>query len=170
MINDVTVWWRHRFVVLHVYPPVSRKRQTLTDWMITHFSLQRLLRAWRNLAPAGSFLLSNFPVDFFESLSTKWDACSKPPSSDNHRKASYPRTQQRDRLQLLTPSATLLNCTGPHLTFDVSRDGAGPEVGDQHRLVAIRVDEVEPRWVDEVELRCVAAEFKQPLCVTCVVL
>ena len=38
----------------------------------------------------------NVPVDFFEFLSTKFAACSKPPSRDNHRKASYPRTQQRD--------------------------------------------------------------------------
>jgi len=30
-------------------------------------------------------------------LSTKFAACSKPPSRDNHRKASYPRTQQRVR-------------------------------------------------------------------------
>ena len=39
----------------------------------------------------------NIPVDFFEFLSTKFAACSKPPSRDNHRKASYPRMQQRDQ-------------------------------------------------------------------------
>ena len=27
----------------------------------------------------------------------KFAACSKPPSRDNHRKASYPRTQERDQ-------------------------------------------------------------------------
>ena len=36
-------------------------------------------------------------MDFFELLSTKFTACSKPPSRDNYRKASYPRTQQRDQ-------------------------------------------------------------------------
>ena len=40
---------------------------------------------------------SNVPVDFFEFLSAEFAACSKPPSSYNHRKASYPRTQQRDQ-------------------------------------------------------------------------
>ena len=34
---------------------------------------------------------------FFEFMSTKFAACSKPPSRDNYRKASYPRTQQRDQ-------------------------------------------------------------------------
>ena len=38
---------------------------------------------------------SNVPVDFFEFLSTKFAACSKPPSRDNY-KTSYPRAQQRD--------------------------------------------------------------------------
>ena len=40
--------------------------------------------------------LRNVPVDFFEFLSTEFAACSKPPSRDNHRKASYPRAQQHD--------------------------------------------------------------------------
>ena len=39
----------------------------------------------------------NVPVDFFEFLSTDFAACSKQPRKDNHRKASYPRTQQRDQ-------------------------------------------------------------------------
>ena len=34
---------------------------------------------------------------FFEFLSTEFAACSKLLSRDNHRKASYPRTQQRDQ-------------------------------------------------------------------------
>ena len=43
-----------------------------------------------------------FPViqcfcDFFEFLPTEFAACSKPPSKDNHRKVSYPRTQQREQ-------------------------------------------------------------------------
>ena len=43
------------------------------------------------------FQRSNDPVDFFEFLSTEFAACSKPTSRDNDRKASYPRTQQRDQ-------------------------------------------------------------------------
>ena len=41
--------------------------------------------------------VSSVPMDFFKFLSTEFAACSKPPSRDNHRKASYPRTQQRDQ-------------------------------------------------------------------------
>ena len=37
--------------------------------------------------------VSDVPVDFFEFLSTEFAACSKPPSRDNYRKASYPRAQ-----------------------------------------------------------------------------
>ena len=33
----------------------------------------------------------------FDFFPRKFAACSKPPSRDNHRKASYPRTQQRDQ-------------------------------------------------------------------------
>ena len=33
----------------------------------------------------------------FDFLPRKFAACSKPPSRDNHRKASYPRTHQRDQ-------------------------------------------------------------------------
>ena len=39
----------------------------------------------------------NVPVDFFEYLFSEFAAFSKPPSRDNHRKASYPRTQQYDQ-------------------------------------------------------------------------
>ena len=39
-------------------------------------------------------------MDFFEFLSTKFAACLKSPSRDNHRKASYSRTQQRDWVQV----------------------------------------------------------------------
>ena len=38
--------------------------------------------------------LSCWRFDFFP---RKFAACSKPPSRDNYRKASYPRTQQRDQ-------------------------------------------------------------------------
>ena len=36
-------------------------------------------------------------MDFFEFFSTEFAACSKPQNRDNHRKASYPRAQQRDQ-------------------------------------------------------------------------
>ena len=39
----------------------------------------------------------NVPADFFEFLSTEFAACSKPPSKNNHRKGSYPKTQQCDQ-------------------------------------------------------------------------
>ena len=39
----------------------------------------------------------NVPEGFFEFLSTEYAACSKSPSKDNHRKASFPRTKQRDQ-------------------------------------------------------------------------
>ena len=39
----------------------------------------------------------NVTVDFYEFLSAEFAACSKPPSRDNLRKASYPRTRQRDQ-------------------------------------------------------------------------
>ena len=52
---------------------------------------------WRNPHLLRSFRRSNVPVDFFEFLSAEFAACPKSPSRDNHRKASYPRTQQRDQ-------------------------------------------------------------------------
>ena len=36
-------------------------------------------------------------VDFFKFLPTEFAACSKPPSRDNYRKTSYPRTKERDQ-------------------------------------------------------------------------
>ena len=41
--------------------------------------------------------ISIVPVNFFEFLSTEFAVRSRPPSRDNHLKASYPRTQQRDQ-------------------------------------------------------------------------
>ena len=41
--------------------------------------------------------MSGISVDFFKFLSIDFDACLKPPSRDNHRKESYPRTQQHDQ-------------------------------------------------------------------------
>ena len=44
-----------------------------------------------------SFQRSNVLVDFVGFLFIELAACSKPPSRDNYRTASYPRTQQRDQ-------------------------------------------------------------------------
>ena len=49
---------------------------------------------WRNPHLIRSFQWSNVPLDFFEFLSTEFAACLKPPSRDNHCKASHPWTQQ----------------------------------------------------------------------------
>ena len=84
-------------VVARIYPPVTGQSQTLTVGRSAYFSLHWLLRAWRNLHLIWSFLRSKVSVDFFELLPTEFAACSKPPSRDNHRKASYPRTQGRDQ-------------------------------------------------------------------------
>ena len=51
----------------------------------------------RSLHLLRSFRRSDVPVDFFGFLSTQFAACSKPPSRGNHRKASYPRTEQRNQ-------------------------------------------------------------------------
>ena len=70
-----------------------RTSQTLTNGQSAHFSLQWLLCAWRNPNLRRSYQRSNVSVDFFEFLFTKFAACSKPPSRDNHHKSLYPRTQ-----------------------------------------------------------------------------
>ena len=77
-------------VVSHINPPVTRQRQTLTvSWTIrTLFIAFTILHDWRNPHLLRSFQWSNVP---------EFAACSKPPSRDNHRIASYRRTQQRDQ-------------------------------------------------------------------------
>ena len=44
-----------------------------------------------------SLLVSNVPVNFFELSSTEFAASSKPSIRDKHRKASYPKAQERDQ-------------------------------------------------------------------------
>ena len=85
-------------VVAHIYLPVTGKLQTLillndptasdTFNCNDYFVIRRIQTCLG---------VSNVLVDFFELFSTEFAACSKPPSRDNHRKASYPRTQQRDQ-------------------------------------------------------------------------
>ena len=41
----------------------------------------------------------NVPMDFFEFLCPEFAACSKLPSRNNHRKASYPKMQQRYKVR-----------------------------------------------------------------------
>ena len=82
-------------VVAHIYPPVTGQRQTLTCWTIrTLFHYQDYFVIGEISTRLG---VSDVPVDFFELLSTEFAACLKLPSRDNHRKASYPRTQQHDQ-------------------------------------------------------------------------
>jgi len=51
---------------------------------------------WMNSHPLRSCQFPSFPVVSLTSY--HWICCcSKPPSRDNHRKASYPRMQQHDR-------------------------------------------------------------------------
>ena len=45
----------------------------------------------------GWFRLFNALVDFFKFFSIEFAASSKPPSKENHRKASYPRMQLHDQ-------------------------------------------------------------------------
>ena len=68
---------------MHLYPPITRKRRCAIFWTNPH-----PLRSW----PFSKFSCWRF--DFFP---RKFAACLKPPSRDNYRKASYPRTQQRDQ-------------------------------------------------------------------------
>ena len=89
-------------VVARIYPPVTGQHQTLNIGRSAHFSLQWLLRGWRKPHLLRSFRWSKVPVDFFEFVRLgypffEFAACSKPPSRENHCKASYPRTPQRDQ-------------------------------------------------------------------------
>ena len=52
-----------------------------------------MLQARRNPHLLRSFQRFNVTVDFFEFLSTEFNACSKQPSRDRHCKVSYPRMQ-----------------------------------------------------------------------------
>ena len=60
------------FFVEHFYPPVTRSCLTLNIGRSAHFSLQWLLRAWRNPHLLRSFQWSNVSVNFFEFLSTEF--------------------------------------------------------------------------------------------------
>ena len=75
-------WWLIDWLV-HLHPPITRKRRCAMLWTNPH-----PLRSW----PFSK--LSCWHFDFFP---RKFATCSKPPSRDNYRKASYPRTQQRDQ-------------------------------------------------------------------------
>ena len=79
---------------------LSYCHQTASDakyWTIRALFIAVTTSRLEESAPLRSFQWSNVPVDFFELLSTEFAACSKSQSRDNHRKASYPRTQQRDQ-------------------------------------------------------------------------
>ena len=75
------------------------------NYRIIHTLFIAVNTSWsEESAPAQEFALgSNVPADFFEFLSTDCVACLKPTSQDDYRKASYPRTQQRDQGAGLNP-------------------------------------------------------------------
>ena len=76
---------------MHIYPLATGQRQKLTAGRSVHFSLQRLLCAWRNSLLLRCFQQSNVAVDFFEYLPAEFAAFSKPPSKDGHRKIVLPK-------------------------------------------------------------------------------
>ena len=79
----------HIVRVGYIDPPVTRQRQALTVARSAHF----IVITVSCLAfPA----IQRF-CGFFRIPVHKFAGCSKPPSRDNHRKASYPRTQQCDQ-------------------------------------------------------------------------
>ena len=85
--HDIFFLFLKRFIIvdwlLHLYPPITRKRR----WS---YPLDETPPA-QKLTIFPAFHLT---FDFFQH---KFSACSEPPSRDNHRKRSYPRTQQRDQ-------------------------------------------------------------------------
>ena len=82
--NMLSFWssWLIDWLV-HLYPPITRKR--------------RCTMFWTNPQPLKSWPFSKLSCWGFDFFPRKFAACSKPPSRDNYRKASYPRTQQRDQ-------------------------------------------------------------------------
>ena len=110
---------KQKIVAARIYAPVSGQRQTLDIGRSAHFPLQWLLRGWRNPHLLRSFQWSIFRVDFFEFLSS----CPLNFLSTEqryHRKASYPRTQQRDQgagwVQIQACNATMLQVYQNKLT------------------------------------------------------
>ena len=91
--------------LVHLYPPITRKRRCAVFRTNPH-----PLRSW----PFSK--LSCWRFDFFP---RKFAACSKPPSRDNYRKASYPRTQQRDQGASWThdPAIRVVVKTMPFFSF-----------------------------------------------------
>ena len=85
------------WLVAYTYLPVTGQRQTLTIRRSAQFSLQWLLRDWKNPYLLWSFQWSNAFVDFVEFLHIKLAAWSKLSSRDKLRKASYSTTQQHDQ-------------------------------------------------------------------------
>ena len=86
---------------VHVCLPVNGQRQPKILVWSAFFLWRWLFRARRNQHLLRSFHWFDFHMNLFEywicSLSIEFAACLKPPSKDNHRKASYARTQHRDQ-------------------------------------------------------------------------
>ena len=88
-------WITFRYVCM-IFPSVIGQHQMLTIGWSAHCLLQWLLHGWIKPRLLKSFQWSNAPIGFFELLSTKFAACLKPRSRDNHRKTLYWRMQQHD--------------------------------------------------------------------------
>ena len=111
----------------HIYPPVTGQRQTLTVGRSANFSLQRLLRAWRNPHLLRSFRRSNVSVDFFKFLPTEFAACSKPPSRDNHRQAFTDKIPNWTKSRIEQNPERTKSRIGQNPEWTKSRIGQNPE-------------------------------------------
>ena len=131
-------------VVAHIYPPATRLRQSLNVGRSAHFSLWWLLRAWRNPHLLRSSQSANVTLDFFKFLSTEFAACSKSPSKDNYRKASYPRMQLQGPGWGLNPDNAIRNV--------VKRDLY--PLGHAVSMAAIGVARGGDPWVLRPQLKC----------------
>ena len=94
------VSWSVAFVTDHLSGQIFWKQIVLIDWCI-FILLSResdgALCFGRICTRLEADHFLSFPVDVLTFFPRKFAACSKPPSRDNYRKASYPRTQQRDQ-------------------------------------------------------------------------
>ena len=101
------------------------QRQTLTIGRYEHFSLQYLLRVWRNPHLLRSFQWPNVPVEFLAFLSTEFATSSKPPSRDKNRKVFIQGRNNVTRVRIETRSSYLgrrKNDAFPfHATLPISR-------------------------------------------------
>ena len=82
---------------------------------------------WTNPHPLRSWPFSKLSCWRFDFFPRKFAACSKPPSRDNYRKASYPGTQQRNQGAGWThdPTIRVVVKTTPYFVIGGIRTGSG---------------------------------------------